>query len=227
MKINKVLKSINRTNNFIYLTLALVTLLISASLIQVLQGHIIAYLLQSIIVFTFIVCFMSLHCDRKGGHFLLGIVVVWLGAAAIKHALYINNMDVFMLALIFVFFFSLFKALVKQILFSGEIDTNKLVGSMALFLLLGLMWAIAYLIVLEFDPTSFSGLQAMAWEENFSNSAYFSFVTLTTLGYGDISPVTPIAKTLVYLESIVGIFYMAVVVSSLVSSNFERRAHKK
>ncbi|WP_254662444.1 potassium channel family protein, partial [Vibrio parahaemolyticus] len=60
------------------------------------------------------------------------------------------------------------------------------------------------------------------WEDNFSNSAYFSFVTLTTLGYGDISLVTPIAKTLVYLESVVGVFYMAVVVSSLVSSNLGR-----
>ncbi|MEL4387448.1 ion channel [Shewanella xiamenensis] len=49
-------------------------------------------------------------------------------------------------------------------------------------------------------------------------------IGITTLGYGDISPVTPIAKTLVYLESIVGVFYMAVVVSSLVSSNLERRA---
>lgn len=130
-----------------------------------------------------------------------------------------------MLVLMFLFFFSTFKSLVKQILFSGKIDNNKLVGSMALFLLLGLMWAIIYLILLEVDPKSFTGLEAIAWEANFSNSAYFSFVTLTTLGYGDISPVTPIAKTLVLLEAIVGIFYMAVVVSSLVTSNFEHKAH--
>lgn len=131
-----------------------------------------------------------------------------------------------MLALTFVFFYGTFQSLVRQILFTGQIDTNKLIGSLALFLLLGLMWAVAYLFLLELDPQAFNGLQAIKWEDNFSNSAYFSFVTLTTLGYGDISPVTPIAKTLVYLESIVGVFYMAVVVSSLVSSKLERKPNE-
>lgn len=58
--------------------------------------------------------------------------------------------------------------------------------------------------------------------ENFSDAAYFSFVTLTTLGYGDILPITPIAKVFAYLEAIIGVFYMAIVVSSLVSSSREQ-----
>ncbi|WP_140310699.1 potassium channel family protein, partial [Vibrio parahaemolyticus] len=87
-------------------------------------------------------------------------------------------------------FYGTFQSLVRKILFSGQIDTNKLIGSVALFLLLGLMWAVAYLLLLEVDPLAFRGLEAIPWEDNFSNSAYFSFVTLTTLGYGDISPVT-------------------------------------
>ncbi|MCP4237541.1 MAG: two pore domain potassium channel family protein [Aestuariibacter sp.] len=45
---------------------------------------------------------------------------------------------------------------------------------------------------------------------------YYSFVTLTTLGYGDISPVTPIARFLVFMEAIVGVFYMAILVASLI-----------
>nr|WP_269764034.1 potassium channel family protein [Shewanella benthica] len=49
--------------------------------------------------------------------------------------------------------------------------------------------------------------------------AYFSFVTLTTLGYGDISPISPFSQVLVYMEAIAGVFYMAIVVASLVSSN--------
>jgi voltage-gated potassium channel Kch len=47
---------------------------------------------------------------------------------------------------------------------------------------------------------------------------YFSFVTLTTLGYGDISPVTPIAKVLVILEAVVGMFYIAIIVASLIGA---------
>ena len=59
-----------------------------------------------------------------------------------------------------------------------------------------------------------------------SNAAYFSFVTLTTLGYGDISPLTPLAQVVVYLEAITGVFYMAIVVSSLVSSNIDHQVNK-
>ncbi|WHF56271.1 potassium channel family protein [Shewanella xiamenensis] len=226
MKLDKPLQHINKHNNFIYLTLALVMLLISASLVQVLRDNVIEYVMQGIIILIFIICFVSLQFDRKWTHFLRGLVVVWIGAITAQHAFDINEMSILMLALTFVFFYGTFQSLVRQILFTGQIDTNKLIGSLALFLLLGLMWAVAYLFLLELDPQAFNGLQAIKWEDNFSNSAYFSFVTLTTLGYGDISPVTPIAKTLVYLESIVGVFYMAVVVSSLVSSKLERKPNE-
>jgi voltage-gated potassium channel Kch len=79
------------------------------------------------------------------------------------------------------------------------------------------------LVVIEYSPNAFTGMEAISWGENFSNAAYFSFVTLTTLGYGDISPVTPLAQVVVYLEAIVGVFYMAIVVSSLVSANLQHR----
>lgn len=226
MKLGKPLPNINEKNNFIYLTLALIMLLISSALVQLLQDNAMDYVMQGIIVVTFIVCFVSLHFDHKWTQFLRGLAVVWLGAITAQHLFHIQKMDLLMLALTFVFFYGTFQSLIRQILFSGKIDTNKLIGSLALFLLLGLMWAVAYLLLLELDPQAFHGLQAIPWADNFSNSAYFSFVTLTTLGYGDISPVTPIAKTLVYLESVVGVFYMAVVVSSLVSSNLGGKSHQ-
>ena len=69
-------------------------------------------------------------------------------------------------------------------------------------------------------------MEAISWGQNFSNAAYFSFVTLTTLGYGDISPLTPLAQVVVYLEAITGVFYMAIVVSSLVSSNIDHQVNK-
>ncbi|MBT8054181.1 MAG: potassium channel family protein [Gammaproteobacteria bacterium] len=50
------------------------------------------------------------------------------------------------------------------------------------------------------------------------NTTYFSFVTLTTLGYGDISPATPLAEVLVILEAVTGIFYLAIIVASLMGS---------
>lgn len=218
-------KKISEKNNFVYLTLALVVLLISSSLVQLLRDNVVVYVMQGVIIFIFILCFFSLHFDRKWTHFLRGLTLIWLITIVVQHALHIEKMSILTLILTFIFFYGTFQSLVRQILFSGKIDNNKLIGSVALFILLGLMWTVAYLIVLEIDPNAFHGLVAAKWEDNFSNSAYFSFVTLTTLGYGDISPVTPIAKTLVYLESVAGVFYMAVVVSSLVSSNIERKNH--
>ncbi|AMG31565.1 two pore domain potassium channel family protein [Grimontia hollisae] len=226
MNHGKRLPSISDKNNFIYLTLALIMLLISAALVQLLQDNVMENLMQGVIGVIFVVCFFSLHFDRQWTHFFRGLAAVWVATIVAQRVFHIEEMSVLTLTLTFIFFYGTFQSLVRTILFSGKIDTNKLIGSVALFLLLGLMWAVAYLFLIELDPQSFHGLEAIKWEDNFSNSAYFSFVTLTTLGYGDISPATPIAKTLVYLESIVGVFYMAVVVSSLVSSSAEHKTHQ-
>ena len=74
-----------------------------------------------------------------------------------------------------------------------------------------------YLVLLTFDPQALEGLVFENWRHAFSDTAYFSFVTLTTLGYGDILPRDPLARFLAYLEAVTGVFYLAIVVASLVS----------
>ncbi|MGD8171097.1 potassium channel family protein [Vibrio sp. TRT 21S02] len=224
--IRKKIQKINQENNFFYLTLALIGLLISASLVQVLGSGLLDIVLQGFTVLTFIVCLASLRFDQNWYRFLTTLVAIWVAVLVLRSLLHVEKIDVVMLCLTFAFFFGTFKSIARQILFTGSVNINKVIGSVALFLLLGLMWAMAYLILLEFAPDSFTGMSAAPWGENFSNAAYFSFVTLTTLGYGDISPVTPIAQVIVYLEAIVGVFYMAIVVSSLVSSNIEHQVKK-
>ncbi|USD61641.1 two pore domain potassium channel family protein [Vibrio sp. SCSIO 43140] len=223
MKVGKRLENINEGNNFFYLTVALVALLISSGLAEVVGSGWIDRVLQLFIIVVFIVCFASLRFDKNWSRLLKTLATCWVIATLVKLIFDIREMDVLMLALTFSFFFGTFKSTAKQVLFHGEVNTNKVVGSVALFLLLGLMWAIVYLIIIEYSPNAFTGLEAISWGENFSNAAYFSFVTLTTLGYGDISPISPLAQVVVYLEAIVGVFYMAIVVSSLVSANLEHR----
>ena len=104
---------------------------------------------------------------------------------------------------------------------SKSVTTNMIVGSVVLYLLLGLIWTIIYLILLISYPDSFNNVPTLEWRENFSQMSYFSFVTLTTLGYGDISPKNSIAQFFVYIEAIVGVFYMAIIVSSLVSARLQ------
>ncbi|MEH6532737.1 MAG: potassium channel family protein [Photobacterium frigidiphilum] len=214
-------KKINEANNFYYMTVALVMLLVSTSLVAVLPNKfgLLEYILEGFTALTFLVCLVSLRFDKNWYRFMMALAGCWLVATIIRNWLGIQEMDLIMLGLMFSFFFGTFKSVARQILFTGSVDSNKVVGSVSLFLLLGLMWTIIYLLVMEFSPEAFTGMTAAPWVENFSRMAYFSFVTLTTLGYGDISPLSPIAQVVVYLEAIAGVFYMAIVVASLVSSS--------
>ncbi|KLV08690.1 MULTISPECIES: potassium channel family protein [Photobacterium] len=212
-------RKITEQNNFYYMTLALIILLISTSLGMVIKQNWLDTIFQAITIFTFLVCLISLRFAVGWYRFLMTIMIIWVVLAISKNVFGITQVDIAMMLLMLMFFIGTFKAIVRQILFTGSIDNNKVVGSLALFLLLGLIWAILYLLILEFSPSSFDGLEYQDWGLNFTNVAYFSFVTLTTLGYGDISPVTPFAQVVVYLEAIAGVFYMAIVVASLVGAS--------
>lgn len=83
-----------------------------------------------------------------------------------------------------------------------------------------------YLFLLALDPAAFSGIEAMSWEHGFSKIIYFSFVILTTLGYGDVTPGTHIAEFFVYMEAVTGVFYMAIMVASLVSTHLATTKYK-
>ncbi|MGB2079348.1 MAG: potassium channel family protein [Vibrio sp.] len=213
-------RKITQANNFYYLTFALIALLVLSALTKELPSNlsVVNYILQALVISTFAVCLFSLRFGQGWFKFLLTLSGLWLIASIARNLLDIQQMDLIVLPLMFCFFLGTFKAIAKQILFTGSVDFNKIVGSLALFLLLGLIWTTAYLFILELMPNAFTGIEATSWGDNFSQLAYFSFVTLTTLGYGDISPITPFAEVIVYLEAITGVFYMAIVVASLVSS---------
>jgi hypothetical protein len=104
------------------------------------------------------------------------------------------------------------------------VDANTIVGALSVYLLIGLIWATLYLLSLEFFPLAFNGIERENWSDNFSNAVYFSFVTMTSLGYGDVSPALPITRALAYLQAIAGAFYMAIVVASLIGA---RTSHQK
>jgi voltage-gated potassium channel len=216
-------RRINKDNNFYYMTAALIVLLLSASLVRSVVGGMVESILEGIIGVTFFVCVVSLGVDKSWKRFMQALIAVWVVAILVKKFAVVPYLDLLMLVLMFAFFWGTFSSISKQILFSGSVNTNKVVGSIALFLLLGLQWALIYLLVLAFSPNAFTGVEQIAWGQNFSQMAYFSFVTLTTLGYGDISPNTPFAQVVVYMEAIAGVFYMAIVVASLVSAGLAQK----
>lgn len=104
-------------------------------------------------------------------------------------------------------------------------NEQSIVGALCVYLLLGLAWTMAYAGVCCFDPGAFSVRifdDAMVTADNgarhasFSQLVYFSITTITTLGYGDIVPRTPLARSLAMCEVLTGVAYLAVVLSVLV-----------
>ena len=114
----------------------------------------------------------------------------------------------------------------QSVFAKGRMTTDRVAGAIAVYLLLGLLWALAYGVIAAADPDAFKGLTAFTLQESGvqQDFVYFSFVTLTTLGYGDMSPVAPFAKTLAWFEAVFGQLFLAVTIARLVSLEI---AHKK
>lgn len=99
-----------------------------------------------------------------------------------------------------------------------QVNFNSLVGAFCVYLLLGLIWAILYSLLQLNGWADFSGNITNQPHGIFPEMLYFSFVTLASLGYGDIAPASNLIRTLAYLETITGQFYLAVMVASLVGA---------
>lgn len=107
-------------------------------------------------------------------------------------------------------------AFISQIRKARRVDRNVLYITFSLYLILGLFWGSLYALLYQLSPGCFSGALLQNADNLLHNFNYFSFVTLTTLGYGDITPQTAGAAAVCQLEAIVGQFYTAVVVAWLV-----------
>ena len=103
-----------------------------------------------------------------------------------------------------------------QILHTRRVNTNVLLATFCLYLVIGLFWGVLYALLNEVIPGVYSGNLISGEIDSIHHFNYFSFVTLTTLGYGDITPQTAGAASLCQMEAITGQFFTAVVVAWLV-----------
>jgi hypothetical protein len=112
-----------------------------------------------------------------------------------------------------------------QVFRPGNVTIHRVQGAICVYLLAGLAWAYAFDILMALDHTAFHISENLnASRARTGLLRYFSFVTLTTLGYGDILPVSPIARSLATSEALFGQLYPAVMIARLVSLEiFDRR----
>ena len=221
------MKTINSQNNFIYLFFSLITLLFSAAVVADFKGTVSEDIFSIITITMLYINLKSLKPYVTWRRTAYALILFFISIILLGKFFHSSYHIYILLSILLIFFIYFFTIATEQVLFVGDIDTNKIVGSLTLYILLGLIWAVIYLLIIAFDSNSFTGIVTGEWQESFSRVAYYSFVTLTTLGYGDILPNNHIAEFFVYMESIIGVFYMAIIVSSLISLRLSAIQEKK
>jgi len=109
--------------------------------------------------------------------------------------------------------------LLRFILRAPSVNAEVLCASISAYLMLGLMWTMAYWLVDQLTPGGAFSFNTNAGPQSINgfNAFYFSFITLSTVGYGDITPVSRIARWLAAMEAMTGLLYVAVLIARLVS----------
>jgi hypothetical protein len=107
-----------------------------------------------------------------------------------------------------------------------DVDFDTLLAAVSAYLLIGLIWAVSYIVIHQLDPEAFHLIHDEA-RPYFHQFLYFSLTTLTTLGYGDITALSPFAQIWATMEAVVGTLYMALLVARLVGMYQSQRSGRR
>jgi len=126
-----------------------------------------------------------------------------------------------------IFFLYLQFLIIKQMVHAHKVDTNTIMGAMNIYLVAGLIWAYTYILLNHFDAGSFHLPDYETMGKEVELFTYYSFTTITTLGYGDIVAQSAQARMLSVLEAVFGQLYLAIVVAKLVSISWKSSQEKQ
>jgi voltage-gated potassium channel len=204
-------------NGPIKFLIALILLIVSAPFIQDLPE---GYVIEPILITLVMISAVLAVGDRRR---VLVIALILLAPALAGK--WINHLNpklmhpAVYLGTSVVFFGFVVARLLAFIVRAKHVDANVLSAGVAGFLTIGAVWSAAYLTVARINPAAFTMpvIPGTPATMDASSAMYFSVVTLTTVGYGDIAPVSRVARMLAMVEAITGMFYMAMLIARLVS----------
>ena len=153
--------------------------------------------------------------ERKG-YFILALVLAVPALTLGWTANYLDSASLhFAGSVVMVLLLGLISALIlSHVLRAERVSREKIFGALSVYLLIGFIWSILFFMVDFLVPGSFRVLQEEV--QTSGQMLYFSIVTLTTLGYGDIVPLSPGARALATVEALLGQLYLTVLVARLV-----------
>jgi len=133
-----------------------------------------------------------------------GWTSVFADARPIRYASYAASVTFYVYTLLLV---------LDDVLRKDDIRTDELLGALSVYILIGLAWSAAYHLVEDAHPGSF---RSSVGQLTPGDLTYYSFVTLMTVGSGEIIPVSATARSLTILEAMVGVVFVAVLIARLV-----------
>lgn len=196
-------------------SLLLVSIVVAFALCPFLDGLVRMQMLTDIYLTAILLAAIQAVCDRRRS-FLVAlalalpyIVLKWSGfAAGASLAWHLEELlGAFFVAYVLVLILSF---IVRQ----QRVTTDVIMAAVCGYFLLGLMWSFVYFFVDAALPGSFQLAQGSS--EAGAKFIYFSFVTLTTVGYGDVLPLSNAARSLAILEAVMGQLYLAVTIARLI-----------
>lgn len=205
-----------RTANFAYLLTGVLLILVGGPLFYEFTQYSPTLVWQITFALTLFVGIWSLIDSRKWFYAGIGLVVVnlILTVVAVTTQSIVAETVVTFIELGFVGLTLVFA--LDQVLFERGMDLNRVIGAICVYMLLGIFLGLLNHLVFRWIPGSFNGIDpAQSSPENFA-LIYYSFVTMTTLGYGDITPAGPLARVIAYLAATAGQFYIAILVAMVV-----------
>jgi hypothetical protein len=118
--------------------------------------------------------------------------------------------------------------LMGRVMRDGRMNMNRIMGAVGSFLLIGIVFTQAFRLLAGFVPGAFAiGGTPADFDAISQKLSYFSFITLTSTGYGDITPVHPYARSLATLEALAGSLFLAVLVARLVGQEIDWRHEQR
>lgn len=215
-------------NRFLWLLLSLLALFIVMPFIVESRADLYVFGL----LFTLILLASTYVIIRNHWLFLIAIILaslifigLWLNNLILENRIFLG-IEYILLVLYFVI---VTVVVLYSVMRDDVITFNTICGAVCGYLLIGMLWSLFFNLIYFSQSGAFSirDIQQVVFNSSFQQFTYYSFVTLTTLGYGDITPLSNIARTFAWIEAVVGQVYLAVWISRLVGLHIAQQTRKQ
>ena len=209
-------------NKFNHLLIVLFLSFIINPIFQIAQ---ITFPIMSLIILLTVVLTLRAVIDKEAYFYIYSFIALLTFVLQLLLNYKIMESDALFIVTVIIFiglFLSIIILLIKKIIKTERVDADTVKGGICVYILIGLLWSLFYNLIYFFDKSAF--LYNGADKIDFH---YFSFTVLTTLGFGDITPVNKLAMNLCSMEAILGQMFIAIFIAGLIGVHLSHSRDEK